>query len=95
MLISYVAGSASMITNPSNDFFSISIPSNFLQKQFLEFEIEVPFTTSNINFVTTQFANSMFIGLKIIDVDPELSQDAPQIDMANYNSGKVPLRIYS
>jgi len=95
ILICYVAGSSTSILNTSHDFLSINIPSNFLQKQFLEFELELPFTTSNVNFITSQFQNSFVMALKIIDVDPELSEDRPQIDMVNYNSGKVPLRFYS
>ena len=56
--------------------------------------MEVPNTNGNIDFSNTQLKNCIFFCLKIIDVDPELTEDRPQIDMANYNSGKVPLRIY-
>lgn len=83
------------ILNNSQDFFNIQIPQNFLSKQFIEFEMEVPAATGNIDFNNTQFRNTFYICLKIIDVDPELTEDRPQLDMANYNSGKVPLRIYS
>jgi hypothetical protein len=93
--MNYVITASQTIINTSQDFFSINIPSNFLMKQFLEFEIEFPYATANINFISAAFQSSFFIALKIIDVDPELSEDRPQIDMANYNSGKVPLRIYS
>ena len=41
------------------------------------------------------FTSGFYMAFKIIDVDPESSEDRPQIDVANYNSGKVPLRIYS
>ena len=95
ILMNYVITASQTIINTSQDFFSINIPSNFLMKQFLEFEIEFPYATANINFISAAFQSSFFIALKIIDVDPELSEDRPQIDMANYNSGKVPLRIYS
>ena len=74
----------------------MSIPMNFLQKQFLEFEYEIPFMSANVTFFNASaFTNGFYLALKIIDIDPELSEDRPQIDMANYNSGKVPLRIYS
>ncbi|MFM7984095.1 MAG: hypothetical protein ACKPKO_32695 [Candidatus Fonsibacter sp.] len=52
--------------------------------------------STNVTFFNASaFTNGFYLALKIIDIDPELSEDRPQIDMANYNSGKVPLRIYS
>ena len=95
IILSHVVTAASTITNLSNEFYSISIPSNFLQKQFLEFELELPFAQSEQVFTSSAFQNTFFIALKIIDIDPELSEDRPQIDMSNLNSGKVPIRIYS
>ena len=94
-LLQTVVTASTTILNNSQDFFNIKIPQNFLSKQFIEVEMEVPNTTGNIDFTNAQFRNSFNICLKIIDVDPELTEDRPQIDMANYNSGKIPLRIYS
>lgn len=96
VLIAHTIAANTTLINTSQDFLSVNIPTNFLQKQFIEFEFEVPFTTSNMLFFSTpSFINGFYLALKIIDIDPELSEDRPQIDMANYNSGKVPLRIYS
>lgn len=96
VLIAHTVAANTTLINTSQDFLSINIPTNFLQKQFIEIEFEVPFTTTNMLFFSTpSFINGFYLALKIIDIDPELSEDRPQIDMANYNSGKVPLRIYS
>jgi len=94
VLVSAVGGTGPItILNTSQDFNSLSIPSNFLQKQFLDFELECPMSNTTLSLMA--FTSGFYLALKIIDVDPELTEDRPQLDMANYNSGKVPLRIYS
>ena len=71
--VSSPGGGPVTVYNNSHDFFSVSIPSYFLQKQFIEFTIEAPLATSSVTLAT--FQNSFFMTLKIIDVDPELSED--------------------
>ena len=86
-----LGGSVGAITNLSNGydmFYSLSIPSNFLSKGFIEMELELPSQiTTAISFTGTALA-SFFVNLIIIDVDPELTLDntlAPPFDLKNYN----------
>ncbi len=83
--------SASALTNLSNghdSFYSLSIPSNFLSKGFIEMELEVPSqTATGINFISG--LPNFNVNLIIIDVDPELTLDntlAPPFDLKNYNN---------
>jgi len=95
ILLQTVTTSATTILNNSQDFFNIQIPKNFLSKQFIEFEIEVPNASASIDFTNTLMRSAFFICLKIIDVDPELTEDRPQIGTNDYVNGRTPLRIYS
>ena len=79
---------SNVISNNSDMFYSFNIPSNFLQKGFIEMELESPTATSSIDFVTGLPLKTFYISLIIIDQDPELTKDltlAPPIDYNNYN----------
>ena len=86
-----IAASVGALTNLYNghdSFYSLSIPSNFLSKGFIEMELEVPSQTSaSINFRGVSL-QTFCLSLIIIDVDPELTLDntlAPPFDLKNYN----------
>ena len=88
----------SSLTNLSNGydmFYSLSIPSNFLSKGFIEMELEVPSqNTTAINFIGG--LPNLNVNLIIIDVDPELTLDntlAPPFDLKNYNNN-FPINQY-
>ncbi len=94
-----IAASAGALTNLSNGydmFYSLSIPSNFLSRGFIEMELEVPTQTSTaISFTGTALA-SFCLSLILIDVDPELTLDntlAPPFDLKNYNNN-FPINQY-
>jgi hypothetical protein len=81
-------GSFTSLSNAGDLFYSLSIPSNFLSKGFIEIEFEVPAqTTTSISFISLSLL-TFFLSLIIIDVDPELTLDntlAPPFDLKNYN----------
>ncbi len=81
-------GSFTSLSNGYDMFYSLSIPSNFLSKGFIEMELEVPAqTTTSISFISTALL-TFYLSLVIIDVDPELTLDntlAPPFDLKNYN----------
>ncbi len=94
-----IAASVGALTNLSNghdSFYSLSIPSNFLSKGFIEMELEVASQTSTaIAFTGTTLA-CFYINLIIIDVDPELTLDntlAPPSDLKNYNNNFPKINI--
>jgi hypothetical protein len=87
---------SNVITNNSDMFYSINIPSNFLQKGLIDMELECPSATSSINYVTGLPLKTFYISLIIIDEDLELTKDltlAPPIDYNNYNVN-MPIRNY-
>jgi len=87
---------SNVITNNSDMFYSLNIPSNFLQKGFIEMELECPSATTSINYVTGLPLKTFYISMIIIDEDPELTSDltlAPPIDYNNYNVN-IPIRNY-
>ena len=87
---------SNVITNNSDMFYSINIPSNFLQKGLIDMELECPSATSSINYVTGPPLKTFYISLIIIDEDLELTKDltlAPPMDYNNYNVN-MPIRNY-
>jgi hypothetical protein len=88
--------SPNVIYNASDFFYSLTVASNFLEKGFLELELECITTTQNIDFITSNPLQFFYISLIIIDEDPELTKDltlAPPIDYNNYNIN-MPIRPY-
>ena len=89
-------GGFSTISNAGDLFYSLSIPSNFLSRGFIEMELEVPAqTTASISFIASALL-TFFLSLIIIDVDPELTLDntlAPPFDLKNYNNN-FPINQY-
>jgi len=84
------------IYNCSEFFYNLNIPPNFLEKGFIDLEIESNNLTANIDFITGAEMKKFFITLIIIDKDNEPTTDinlAPPIDMKNYNIN-VPIRPY-
>ena len=66
------ASSLSILSNGYDMFYSLSIPSNFLSKGFIEMELEVPSqNTAAINFIGG--LPNFNVNLIIIDIDPELT----------------------
>ncbi len=80
------ASSLSILSNGPDRFYSLSIPSNFLSKGFIEMELEVPSQNSTaIDFIGGLL--NFNVNLIIIDIDPELISDntlAPPFDLKNY-----------
>jgi hypothetical protein len=90
------AVSPNVIYNATDFFYSLNVASNFLEKGFIELELECITTTQNIDFITGQTLQFFYISLIIIDQDPELTKDltlAPPIDYNNYNIN-MPIRPY-
>jgi len=88
--------SPNVIYNATDFFYSFNVASNFLEKGYLELELECITTTQNIDFITNQPLQFFYISLIIIDQDPELTKDltlAPPIDYNNYNVN-IPIRNY-
>ena len=88
--------SPNVIYNATDFFYSFNVSSNFLEKGFLELELECITTTQNIDFITNNPLQFFYISLIIIDEDPELTSDltlAPPIDYNNYNIN-MPIRPY-
>jgi hypothetical protein len=76
-------------------FNSFHVSSNFLEKGYIELELECINATASINY-TTAFMNYFYISLIIIDEDPERTLDltlAPPIDYNTYNVN-MPIRPY-
>ena len=94
--LSSAGGAINNISNGNDLFYSLSIPSNFLSRGYIEMELEVPTqSTTAINFTGTSLS-SFYINLIIIDVDPELTLDntlAPPFQLKNYNNN-FPINQY-
>jgi hypothetical protein len=67
--------SPNVIYNATDFFYSFNVASNFLEKGYLELELECITTTQNIDFITNQPLQFFYISLIIIDQDPELTKD--------------------
>ena len=77
-------------------FYSVNVSSNFLSTGYIEFELECPNASSNIDFITNNPLRNFYISLVIVDIDPELTKDltlAPPIDYNTYNVN-IPIRNY-
>ncbi len=80
--------SPNVIYNATDFFYSLNIVSIFLEKGFIELELECVTTSQNIDFITGQPLQFFYISLIIIDQDPELTKDltlAPPNDYNNFN----------
>ena len=87
---------SNVIFNNSDLFNSFHVASNFLEKGYIEIELECITATTSINFMTSTPLNLFHISLVIIDEDVELTKDltlAPPIDYNNYNVN-MPIRPY-
>ena len=76
-------------------FNSFHVSSNFLEKGYIEIELESIGASSSINY-TPAYIKFFFISLVIIDEDVELTKDltlAPPVDYNNYNVN-IPIRNY-
>ena len=79
-------GATNVLSNASEFFYNINIPTNFLQNSYIDLELECPTATSSISFLSN--LGTFYISLIIIDEDPELTHDltlAPPIDYKTYN----------
>ena len=87
---------SNVIFNNNDLFNSFHVSSNFLEKGYIEIELECITATTSINYITSTPLNLFYISLIIIDEDPELTKDltlAPPIDYNNYNNN-MPIRPY-
>ncbi len=79
-------------------FYNINIPSNFLSNGYIDMELECPSqTTIAIDYIIGSPLSNFYINLVIVDEDLETTNDtilAPPIDMKNYNTGHLPIRLY-
>ena len=72
---------SNVIFNNNDMFNSFHVSSNFLEKGYIEIELECITATTSINYITSTPLNLFYISLIIIDEDPELTKDltlAPQ-----------------
>ncbi len=53
--------------------YSLNVASSFLEKGFIELELECITTTQNVEFISGQTLQFFYISLIIIDQDPELT----------------------
>ena len=96
ILSTFASSSSNNIYNNSDIFNCFHVSSNFLEKGFIEIELECISATTNINFFNGNPINHFFISLIIIDEDVELTKDltlAPPIDYNTYNVN-MPIRPY-
>ncbi len=87
--------SSANFANISDVFNSFHVSSNFLEKGYIEVELECIGAIANIAF-TSVWMRYFFISLIIIDEDVEVTKDltlAPPIDYNNYNVN-MPIRPY-
>jgi hypothetical protein len=88
--------SPNVIYNATDFFYSINVASNFLEKGYIDLELECITTTQNIDFISGLPLQFFYISLIIIDQDPEQTSDltlAPPVDYNNYNVN-LPIRNY-
>ena len=96
IILSTIAIANNIIYNASDSFYSVNVASNFLSTGYIEFELECPNASSNIDFITNSPLRNFYITLVIIDIDPELTKDltlAPPVDYNTYNIN-MPIRNY-
>jgi len=96
IILSTIAIANNIIYNASDSFYSVNVASNFLSTGYIEFELECPNASSNIDFITNSPLRNFYITLVIVDIDPELTKDltlAPPVDYNNYNIN-IPIRNY-
>ena len=95
-VIAVFKGTDTTILNCSEFFYHINVPSNIFSNGYIDFEIECPFATVNIDFFSASQFKTFFINLIVVDEDAELTKDltlAPPIDYNNYNIN-IPIRPY-
>jgi hypothetical protein len=69
----------------------------FLEKGYVELELECITTTASINYITSNPLKKNYISLIIIDEDVELTKDltlAPPIDYNDNFNVNMPIRPY-
>ena len=84
------------VFNNNDMLHSFHVSSNFLEKGYIEIELESITVTTSVDFITNNPMNHFFISLIIIDEDVELTKDltlAPPIDYNTYNVN-MPIRPY-
>ena len=87
---------SNVISNNSDLYNSFHVTSNFLEKGYIEIELECITATTSIAFLTSTPLNLFYISLIIIDEDLEITKDltlAPPIDYNNYNVN-IPIQQY-
>jgi hypothetical protein len=79
-------GTLNTLYNATEFFYNVNVPSNFLSKNYIEIELEVPGqTTTAIDFITSNPLSNFYINLVIIDEDLEKSQDTTLAPLLDYS----------
>jgi len=90
MALNSTLGALNTLYNASEFFYNISVPSNFLSKNFIEIELEIPSQTgAAIDYITGNPLSNFYINLVIVDEDLEPSKDttlAPLIDYSQMHN---------
>ena len=80
-------GTNSQIYNCSEFFYNLNVPPTFLNRGYIDLELESPIATANIDFITGFPLYLFFITLIIIDEDDDETMDyklRPHVDLKNY-----------
>jgi len=82
------------IINGSELFYNFSVPSSFLSKGYIDFEIESPIVAANVTF-TGIALNRLILTFVIVDQDDEEVEDnnlASNVEYKNYGRLGMPIR---
>jgi hypothetical protein len=74
-LICTFKSSNQTIMNNDTTLYTLQVPNNFLSKNVIELEIEVPNATSNIDFLTGSPLKNFYLTFVIIDTVEEETED--------------------
>ena len=86
MALGSTLGTLNSLYNATELFYNVNVPSNFLSKNYIEIELEVPSqTTTAIDFITSNPLSNFYINLVIIDEDLEKSQDTTLAPLLDYS----------
>ena len=95
-IVHAISVSSLTVFNYNEMLHSFHVASNFLEKGYIEIELESINVLTSIDFINSNPMNHFFISLIIIDEDVELTKDltlAPPIDYNTYNVN-MPIRNY-
>ena len=94
-VIAVFKGTDTLISNCSEFFYNLNVPSNFLQLGYIDVQVESPVVTGNVDFITNFPLSKFFISLIIVDEDDEVTQDetlSNKVEFKNYGRLGMPIR---